>query len=138
MNQANKNLKGVIDQFVIESTKILKYAKVTPDSINEDDLNRLSDCILKMHHFAEELIKKGPQDETSLYNAQIVKDITEDRLVLNSTENKNISLVEAADRIKKEHRKEELVKLMQNWSREIALQNVVIDSLREISQELAA
>lgn len=138
MDPANKNLKVVIDEFLAESNRVLKTMKRTGEEPKKDDLERLSKCIWDLRHFACELLEHGPSDENAFYNARIIKQIMEEPITLDRETSSAISLIDAADRVKRENQEAELQKLVSRWNNEVAMRKVFFDDLHQIAQELAA
>jgi len=139
MDAHKKNLKEVIDRFIQEGSETLKTVKKNKDGLTHQVLESLAQRIWDLHHFAVELLEKEKQmDESTRYNAIIIKDLTESEIALNGDQENSISLLNAAGETKKAHKDKMLRTLIESWAVEENLKEVLFDDLIQISKELAA
>lgn len=137
MDHAKQNLKRVIDTFLKENAKTLQAAERNHKKLDKRELEPLAESIWDLRHFAEELIHQKP-DESTFYNAKIIKELTDESIELNMESKPKISLIQAADDVKKYDRKENLECIVQAMVDDPALREVLISNLEEMSQDLAA
>ena len=134
---AKKNLKKVIDSFLHESTRIVKTVENEPERLQARDIEVLAEKIWDLRHFAQELIGQFP-DESTWYNASIIKDLIDEPIYINPEGKSRISLIRAADLTKKSHNDKALRNLLRSWTVEKAARDVLFTNLVEISKELSA
>ena len=77
------------------------------------------------------------RDETAWYNASIIKDLVDEPLSVEG-EHTPISLTQAADKTKKESNEQPMRLIVTAWAVETSLREVLVENLKQISQELAA
>jgi hypothetical protein len=139
MSKHKKNLKIVIDNFIQESSETLTTAKINKKGLSHQVLESLAQKIWDLHHFAIELLENEKHlDESTRYNAIIIKDLTEAEIALNGDQENSISLLNAADETRKTHKDKMLRTLIESWAIEENLKEVLFDDLIQISKELAA
>lgn len=135
MNQARQNLKKVIDAFLNQSDKTVEQVKQHQRPLSNEDFEVLAEKIWELRHFAIELLEQKP-DETTWYNASIIKDVTDQPLHID--DRTSVSLVHAASEVKRDHRIHSLETIVHALAEEDTLRNVLFEDLEQISRELAA
>ncbi len=136
MNElAKKNLHKVIDAFVSESNRIIQTIEKEPNQLQNRDIEVLAEKIWDLRHFALELLQQFP-DESTWYNASIIKEIIDEPLEIDPDGKTKLSLLEAADLAKKMHNDRSLRSLLRSWIIETKAREVLFSNLRQISQEL--
>lgn len=138
MHEAGRrNLKKVIEAFLHESSRIINTVENQPEKLQARDLEIFAEKIWDLRHFAIELISQFP-DESTWYNASIIKQLIDEPLDIDPDKKTHISLIQAADLAKKTHNDQTLRSLIRAWTVESAAREVLFTNLREISQELSA
>jgi hypothetical protein len=136
MNElAKKNLKKGIESFLKESSRIVKTVENEPERLQSRDIEVLAEKIWDLRHFALELIKEFP-DESTWYNASIIKELIDEPLEIDPDGKAKISLIQAADLAKKLNNDRSLRTLVRAWTIEKKARDVLFSNLREISNEL--
>jgi hypothetical protein len=136
MNElAKRNLHKVIDSFLAETSRIVETIEKQPNLLQNRDIEVLAEKIWDLRHFALELLQQFP-DESTWYNASIIKEITDEPLEIDPDGKTKISLLEAADLAKKMHNDRSLRSLLRAWTIEAKAREVLFSNLRQISQEL--
>lgn len=134
---AKKNLKKVIDSFLSESSRIVTTVENQPEKLQARDIEVLAEKIWDLRHFALELLHQFP-DESTWYNASIIKELVDEPLAIDPDGKVRISLIEAADLAKKTSNDKTLRTLVRAWTIEKAAREVLFSNLRDISKELTA
>lgn len=135
MDDAKKNLQRVIESFLSQSSKALSES--SQGQLSEEELEAFADKIWELRHFAVELLESHP-DESTWYNASIIKELVEQPLVIEDETKPKKSLIQAADEIKKEHRTRTLIAVVQSLNKEPTFRDILFTNLKQISLELAA
>ncbi len=136
-NLAKKNLKKVIESFLSESSRIVATVENEPEKLQRRDLEILAEKIWDLRHFAIELLNQFP-DESTWYNASIIKDLIDEPIAMDPNKRKKTSLIQAADLAKKFHNDKTLRHLLRSWTIEKTAREVLFSNLKEISKELAS
>ncbi len=109
-----------------------------PNLLTGEEVAKLALRIWELRHFAEELLTK-PVDESLRYNASIILRIIDQPIFQHlGLQDKITSLIEAADRTKKEHRPEELKSLVREMILNHEQKETLFDDLKDIARELSA
>ena len=135
--EAKKNLRRVIEAFLQESTRIVATAENHPEQLKSSDLQILAERIWDMRHFSIELLDQLP-DESTWYNAAIIKQLIDEPLDIDPDGKEQISLIQAADYTKNLRNDQTLRMLLRAWTIEREARDVLFSNLRHISRELAA
>jgi hypothetical protein len=139
MDKYKQNLKSVIDSFIQEGSATLKTAKLNKKALTHQVLDSLAQRIWDLHHFAVELLEKEKHmDESTRYNAIIIKDLTESEIAFDGDQENSISLLNAAGETMQSKKDTMLRALIESWAVEENLKEVLFDDLIQISKELAA
>lgn len=136
MDEAKKNLKRVIDNFLSQAIQSLKLLKKNHGELSRDDLERLAEKIWELRHYSVELLEKQP-DESTWYNASLIKDIVEQPIQLEEGHG-SLTMIQAADSAKKLQQTRPLQNIVVKWSKEYRTSEVLFEDLYEISRDLAA
>ncbi len=134
---AKKNLKKVIESFLAESSRIVTTVENQPEKLQARDIEVLAEKIWDLRHFALELMAQFP-DESTWYNASIIKELIDEPLAIDPDGKTSISLIQAADHAKKAHNDKTLRTLIRAWTIEKKARDVLFSNLRDISKELTA
>lgn len=134
---AKKNLQKVIESFLSESSRIVSIAENEPEKLQGRDIEILAEKIWDLRHFSIELLNQFP-DESTWYNASIIKELVDEPIALEPNKRKKTSLITAADLAKKSHNDKTLRYLIRSWTIEKKAREVLFTNLREISKELAS
>ena len=137
MNYSKQNLKRVIDAFLKQNQTILEIAESERKPLDQRTLEPLAQSIWDLRHFAEELISRKP-DESTFYNAKIIKELTDEGIELDMESKPRVSLIQAADDVKKYHKIECLNSIIKAMIEDPSLSEVLIENLEEMSHDLAA
>jgi len=137
MNSNKQNLKNVIDNFLSQSTKTLQLGKDNEENLNEDEIKTLAEKIWELRHFSIELLECYP-DESTQYNASIIKEVVEQPIVLEDRKKPKISLVQAADAAKKNNDLRPLTLIIKALNQKPTYSETFFEDLKQISLELAA
>ncbi len=132
MDNESQSLKDMIDLFLRDSAKIVRRVKRANSEPSEEEIAEISQRIWDLHHFALKLVSANPS-ESLYYNAKIIKDLVEEILL-----QPEISLLEAADAMKKASDKTPMKTVILQLAQEDKARTVLFGNLEEISQELAA
>lgn len=136
LEEPKKNLQRVIHKFVSQMVKSIELCKNEPSLLSKTELDKLSERIWEMRHFAVELLEYHPEEST-WYNASIVQQIVEQPILLQGS-CKKTTLIQAADYCKKQNNDACLRLIVTSWACEGAPCNVLLTNLQEISEELTA
>ncbi len=134
---AKKNLKKGIESFLTESSRIVATVENQPERLQNRDIEVLAEKIWDLRHFALELLHQFP-DESTWYNASIIKELIDEPLEIDPDGKAKISLIQAADLTKKSHNDKTLRTLIRAWTIEKKAREVLFSNLRDISKELTA
>ena len=134
---AKKNLQKVIESFLSESSRIVSIAENEPEKLQGRDIEILAEKIWDLRHFSIELLNQFP-DESTWYNASIIKELVDEPIALEPNKRKKTSLITEADLAKKSHNDKTLRYLIRSWTIEKKAREVLFTNLREISKELAS
>lgn len=137
MGNAKNNLKKVVDNFISQSAKTLNLLKQNHGQLGKEELDRLAERIWELRHYSVELLDQHP-DETSWYNASLIKDIVEQPLEIDYVSHTGTTLIQAADSTKKFNQTRTMLAVVHYWSENARETEILFEDLKQISQELAA
>lgn len=130
MIEESQTLKDMIQHFIQDAIETIRKAKWMEDQLTDEELDKLSQRIWDLHHFAEKLISQKPP-ESIFYDAKIIKQVLEEKFGP-----KNKSLLESADEFKKATQRESLKAAVINLAQKDELREVFFEDLEEIALEL--
>lgn len=133
--EKSHNLRREVKNFIDETHSLMSKSD---SDLSEEEFHNFADKIWSLNHYSNELLKEQDNDESIMYNARIIKDLTESPVYKSHTMNETCSLVSAADRLKKEKHLDSIRTIMMNLIRDQMASEVLLDDLMVIYKELAA
>ena len=139
MSDKNSNyLCKEIIEFINAMHSVVEISKVDSNDLDEESLHSFADKIWKLNHFSTQLLKSSDIDDAITYNARIIKDLTESPIYLKEGSKETCSLVDAADRLKRDREFSKVQMIISNLAKDDIASEVLVDNLMLIYRELAA
>ncbi len=139
MSDKNSNhLCKEIIEFINAMHGVMEISKVDRNDLDEESLHLFADRIWKLNHFSTQLLKTSDIEDAVMYNARIIKDLTESPIYLNEGSKETCSLVHAADRLKRDREFSKIEMIIANLAKDELASEVLVDNLMLIYRELAA
>lgn len=137
-NEHAKYLQREIKEFINSTHTLINKAHAGEGFVNNAELSRFAEKIWDLHHFSQELLQNENLDESVMYNARIVQDLTETPIYASSSDKESCSLVSAADQVKHDGEFTPIKSIMNNLIKDDISSEVLFDDLMVIYKELAA
>lgn len=132
------NLRREIKEFINATHFLIDKVQIHNNEVQEKELTTFAEKIWHLNHFSIELLNSQDLDESVLYNARIVKDLTETPIYASAEAKDGCSLVSAADYLIKEKQSSKIKTIMGNLISNDSASEVLFDNLMVIYKELAA
>jgi len=131
-------LRREIKEFINVTHYLIDKVQRHNNEVQEKELNSFAEKIYQLNHFSTLLLQAPGVDESVLYNARIIKDLTETPLYDNTGSKDGCSLLKAADHLIKENECSKIKSIMGNLISNETASEVLFDDLMVIYKELAA
>ena len=137
-DEKTTNLRREIKDFINTTHFLIHKIQSDNSEVLEKDLTCFAEKIWQLNHFSIELLNSKNLDESLLYNARILKDLTESPIYHTPESKQGCSLVNAADYLIKEKEFSKIKTIMGNLISNESASEVLFDDLMVIYKELAA
>ena len=127
-----------IKEFIHIANHLIDKVQRHNDEVQIKELSSFAKKIQQLNHFATELLKTPNTDESVIYNARMIKDITESPLYDARKGKIGFSMLAAADQLLKENESSTIKYIMGNLISNEMASEVLFDDLMVIYKELAA
>ena len=133
-----KYLQREVKDFINLTHSLIDKAEIGEEFVNNAEFVKFAEKIWSLHHFSKELLLKSNFDESTMYNARIIQDLTETPIYSSGIEKNSCSLIRAADRLKLEGDATPIKSIMHNLIEDSLSSEVLFDDLMVIYKDLAA
>ena len=132
------NLRREIKDFINTTHSLIDKVQIHNNEVQEKELTSFAEKIWQLNYFSIELLHSQDLDESVVYNARIIKDLTESPIYHTPESKEGCSLVSAADYLIKEKEYSKIKAIMGNLISNESASEVLFDNLMVIYKELAA